>query len=204
MSEPDFEGARHYALSRLERELHPALCYHSLAHTRDEVVPATERLAATEGIGGEALILLRTAAYFHDIGFVERREGHEAASVRIAQAHLPAFGYQQSQIDAIGQMIMATRLPQSPATPLAAMLADSDLDMLGRGDFFGLNQLLRAELAAIADPVSDAEWYRQQLAFVRQHRYWTPTARTLRDLGKARNIQLLADLLAAAEGKALV
>lgn len=203
MGEPDFEGARRYALSRLERELHPSLCYHSLAHTRDEVVPAAERLAATEGVSGEALFLLRTAAYFHDLGFVERREGHEAASVRIAEEQLPAFGFQHGQIAAIGEMIMATRLPQSPATPLAAMLADSDLDMLGRADFLSFNQLLRTELAAFAPPVSDADWYRQQLGFVRGHRYWTPTARTLRDLGKARNIQLLADLLAEAEAATL-
>ena len=34
MPEPDFEGARQYALERLARELAPMLRYHSLAHTR--------------------------------------------------------------------------------------------------------------------------------------------------------------------------
>lgn len=200
MGEPDFEQARRYALLRLERELDPALCYHSIVHTRDEVVPAAERLAALEGFGGEDLMLLRTAAYFHDLGFVERREGHEAAGVCIAEVVLSDFGYLPGQVAAIGQLIMATRLPQAPTTALAAILADSDLDMLGREDFLLLNKMLRAELAAFEGGVGDAEWYRQQAAFVHGHHYWTASARRLRDNGKSRNLSALAALLAAAEG----
>jgi uncharacterized protein len=203
MGEPDFEQARRYALLRLEQELDPALCYHSIAHTRDEVVPAAERLAALEGFGGEDLMLLRTAAYFHDIGFLERRAGHEAAGVRIAAAALPKFGYSPAQVAAIGQLIIATRLPQAPATPLAAILADSDLDMLGREDFLLLNRMLRIELDAFELAVNDAAWYRQQAAFVRDHYYWTASARRLRDEGKARNLRALEALLVAAEGASL-
>jgi uncharacterized protein len=198
MLEPDFEQARRYALRRLEHELDQALCYHSVAHTRDEVAPAVDRLAALEGVHGDQLLLLRTAAYFHDIGFIERRDGHETAGARIAEAVLPGFGYGRAQIAAIGRMILATRLPQAPADLPGAILADSDLDMLGRSDFLALNQLLRAELGAFAGPISDLEWYGQQAAFVRSHRYWTPAARTLRDRGKARNLRALEQLLAAA------
>jgi len=61
---PDFERARAYALGRLERELPPALCYHSLNHTRDDVVVAIDRLAAAEGVTGEALLLLRNGGLF--------------------------------------------------------------------------------------------------------------------------------------------
>lgn len=200
MSVPDFEQARRYALERLEHELDPALCYHSIAHTRDEVVPAAERLAAMEGFGGEDLLLLRTAAYFHDVGFVERRAGHELAGVRIAEAALPGFGYTPIQVATVGGLILATRLPQLPTSPLATILADSDLDMLGRDDFLLLNRMLRAELAAFGTRFSDGEWYAQQGAFVREHRYWTASARRLRDEGKARNIRALEALLAAAGG----
>ena len=202
MGDPRFEQARRYALHRLEHDLQPALCYHSIVHTRDEVVLAAERLAALDKVRGEPLMLLRTAAYFHDLGFIERRDGHEAVGVRMAEEVLPGFGYSQPQIAAIGEMILATRLPQAPASPLATILADSDLDMLGRTDFLSFNQLLRAELAAFAPPVSDADWYRQQLGFVRSHRYWTASARRLRNLGKERNLLLLQELLAVAEGAA--
>lgn len=202
MSEPDFEQARRYALHRLEHELPPALRYHSLAHTRDDVVPATEQLALLERVQAGERLLLLTAAYFHDLGLVERREEHEAAGVAIARAALPGFGYSAAQISAIGGMIMATRLPQAPASALGAILADGDLDILGRDDFLERNGLLRAEREAFGPPLSDAAWYRQQLAFVRAHSYCTSAGRALRDAGKARNIALLAGLLAAAEGGA--
>lgn len=196
---PDIGGAMAYALDRLDRELAPELCYHSISHTRDDVVPAADRLAAAEGLDGEELLLLRTAAYFHDIGFVERREDHEVRGSRIAAEALPRFGYNSAQIVAIVGMIMATRLPQSPQTLAQRILADADLDVLGRADFLPINQGLRLEMAHAGMPASDAEWYRVQLHFLRGHHYWTAAARTLRDEQKERNIALLAQLLEASQ-----
>ena len=195
MAQLDFEAARHYALQRLERELPPACVYHSLAHTRVEVVPAVERLASLEGVEDDALLLLRTAAYYHDIGLVRQRANHEAAGVRIAVAALPRFGYNPAQIRAIGGMIMATRLPQRPRTPLEALLADADLDVLGRADFIHRNQALRAEIEAFGAAVGDAQWYDQQLRFIQAHRYWTAAARALRDDQKRANCAALLRLL---------
>jgi uncharacterized protein len=197
---PDFDAAKQYALGRLERDLSPALCYHSIAHTRDDVALAAERLAAAEGVTGEILLLLRTAAYYHDIGFVERREDHEVVGARMAAEILPRFGYDPAQIVQIIGMIMATRLPQSPQTQAQQILADADLDVLGRDDFLTVNHHLRVELARGGMPASDADWYRVQLRFLRGHRYWTPSARSLRDAQKERNIEALAALLAASQG----
>lgn len=198
MSEPDFEAARRYALQRLETELDPRLTYHTIGHTRDDVLPAAERLATHEGIRGEDLLLLRTAALYHDIGFTVRRENHELASIRIAEQVLLRFGYTPAQIDEITTIILATRLPQSPRSKLARFLADADLDLLGRADFFRLNRALRAELAAFGQPMSDIEWYRNQLAFVSQYHYWTDAARSLRGPGKVENTARLQQVLEAA------
>jgi uncharacterized protein len=193
---PDFERARAYALGRLERELPPSLCYHSVNHTRDDVVVAIDRLAAAEGIAGDALLLLRTAAYFHDLGFIEQREQHEAIGVRVATETLPHFGYQPAQIKLIAGIIMATRLPQTPSTLLEQIMADADLDVCGREDFLTRNQCLRAELANIGLATTDREWYSEQLRFLQLHRYWTAAARALRDTQKQTNIAALTQLLA--------
>ena len=48
MNPPDFQRAKQSALERLEQELPATLIYHCLAHTRDDVVPAVERLAAAD------------------------------------------------------------------------------------------------------------------------------------------------------------
>jgi len=195
MNQPDFERARQYALERLERELPPMLLYHSLAHTRDDVVPAAERLAALEGVDGEALLLLRTAAFYHDLGHVEQYTNHEAIATRIAAQVLPHFGYSAPHIQVISGLIMATKLPQSPRTLLEEIMADADLDVLGRDDFFTRNQDLRAERAALGVPTTDEEWYSGQLEFIQSHRYFTAAARTLRDARKKQNIEEMIKLL---------
>ncbi len=199
---PDFEGAIRYALNRLERELAPELTYHSLAHTRDDVLPATQCLATLVGVSPEDAQLLEIGAVYHDIGFVVQRprgtvpsHEHERAGAEIAAQVLPRFGFTSEQVAAVQGMILATRLPQSPRTPLEEILADADLDNLGRDDALDRSQALRAELAALGAPVSETEWYRRQLKFSREHRYFTTAARRLRDEGKRKNIEALIRLL---------
>lgn len=196
MNDPDLQGARSYALDRLSRELPLELCYHTLRHTRDDVVPSAERLAAGSGIVGEDLLLLRTAAYFHDIGFIYQRIEHEAASAQIAAEALPQFGYSPEQIARIRGMIMATRLPQSPQNLCEQVLADSDLDLLGTEHFWTRSELLRREHENFGRAFSDGEWLRNQLLFVRSHRYWTPAAQRDRNAGKQRNALLLMQQIA--------
>ena len=196
MCQPNLAAASSYALARLAHELPLTLCYHSIAHTRDDVLPALEHLIATLDVTSENLLLLRTAAYYHDLGFVERYDEHETASAQIASNVLPQFGYTSSQIAQIVGMIMATQLPQSPTTLLEQTLADADLDVLGRDDFLPLCHCLRDELWHTGVIMSDAAWYRQQLALLQDHQYWTPAARSRRDAQKQRNMVLLEHLLA--------
>ena len=191
MARPDVERAQRYALERLERDLPATLAYHGVQHTRDGVVPAAEQLGRALGLDEDELLLVRTAAWFHDLGFVAQRQDHEATSVRIAAGVLPRFGYSPSQIDAIAGMIMATRLPQAPRSLLEQVLADADLTTLGRDDFMAHNMALRAELAAFGEHVADADWYASQLRFLEQHRYWTAPARSALDACKQRNVELL-------------
>ena len=195
MNSPDLKRARQYALERLERELPDTLIYHNLAHTRDSVAPATERLAALEGVDGKDLLLLRTAAYFHDLGFVEQMTEHEATAVRIISEVLPRFGYSPAQVDVVSGIILATRIPQDPHTLLEEIMADADLDLFGRDDFWPLNRALRAELKALGKPMTDKEWYGGQLAFLQAHHYFTASARALRQARKQRHVEELAALL---------
>jgi len=198
MNKPNIEQACAYALDRLAHELSPKLSFHSLTHTRDDVVPAALRLAAQLDIGGIDMRLLRTAACYHDIGFIERRDGHEEVSARIATAVLPNFGYSSEQVACVVGMIMATRLPQMPKNLLEQIIADADLDSLGRADFFTRNQALRDELAAFDHVMSDTLWYRTQLTFLRSHHYWTAEAASLRGPTKKQHIDELIKRLEAA------
>ncbi len=198
MQRDRFEQARDYALDRLKRDLPPGLFYHGLDHTLADVLPAVEALAAAEGVQGPALWLLRTAAVFHDLGFVECRQGHEAASARLAGEVLPALGHDAAEVAAIQELILATALPQTPRSLAGQILADADLDVLGRPDFWTRSADLRRELAHFGQVQSDRDWLRGQVRFLQDHRYFTASARTLRDPGKSRNLADLQSLLRAA------
>jgi uncharacterized protein len=195
MTQPDFEQAKRYALARLENELSPNLFYHSIRHTRDEVLPAAERLALLEGVAADDRGLLFTAALYHDLGFIEQYAVNEVIGVRIAAEALPRFGYTPEQIQVISGIILATKLPQMPRTRLEEIMADADLDTLGREEFVVRNQDLRQELAAYGRPVTDAMWYAAQLKFLHANRYFTAAAKQLRNAQKQRNIEWLADQL---------
>jgi len=195
MCQFNFKRARAYALQRLKRELPAALTYHSLAHTRDDVAPATLRLAAVAGLPAEQRMLLHTAAFYHDIGFVVQRSDHEMVGAQIAAETLPSFGYSPAQIEIIHGMIMATKLPQSPCNLLEQLMADADLDALGRADFMISNQALRDELAAYGAHWDDLAWAQEQLCFVGSHQYWTDAARRVRGEQKRRNIELIVKMI---------
>jgi uncharacterized protein len=195
MRQPDFEAARQYALDRLQRELSPLITYHTVAHTLDEVAPAADQFAALEGVTGEDL-LLRTAAIYHDSGYVEQQHEHEEGSVRIAAAALPGFGYSPAQIEVIAGIIRATQLPQDPRTLVEKIMADADLNVLGQADYLSHSAALRQEWAALGRPMTDAQWYGSQLQFLRDHRYFTAAARSLRGAQKQINMAAMAALLA--------
>jgi len=181
------DDAGNYIINKLNDELPEYLNYHNASHTLD-VYEAAKRLALADGITGDELTLLLTAAYYHDSGFLVKANGHEEESCRIARETLPGFGYSTNEIDKICGMIMATRLPQSPQNHLEEILADADLDYLGRDDFsFIANQLFLEN--SFFGTVGDMEvWNRKQVAFMEKHQYFTKTANNLRQAKKDANL----------------
>jgi uncharacterized protein len=152
---------------------------------------AAERLAAISGVDGEELQLLRVAAAYHDLGYIHAYWQHELASLRITAQTLPGFGLGPAQIDTILGMIVATRLPQSPRTLLEQIMADADLDSLGREDYFELSERLRQELELKGQGRPLPQWRAAQIAFLEQHHYFTDAAKQLRDATLQNNLQEL-------------
>lgn len=180
MSQPDVQGAIEYARRRLALELDPELVYHSYTHTFDDVLPAAMRLAELYHLNQHEANLVAIAAAFHDVGWVIQGIEHERISANIASRTLPAFGFSQEDIERIYGMIMATRLPQTPHNLLEEIIADADLDVLGRDDFWPRNVDLRNEVSRNGIQLTDEEWYTRQLRFLESHRYWTEAAQQLR------------------------
>ncbi|MFZ0547429.1 MAG: hypothetical protein WAM60_18430 [Candidatus Promineifilaceae bacterium] len=195
MTTLDFTGARNYIVEELSRLLPPNLYYHGVGHTANDVVPTVKNHAGLAGIEGEDLLLLETAAYYHDCGYLKQYHVNEPIAVEIAADVLPGFGYSSGQIERIGRIIMATQLPQRPNDYLEEVMCDADLDSLGRDDFFITSYCLRLELASFGEPTTVYEWYQKQLEFLEAHSYFTEIAHSLRDVGKKQNTGAVRKLL---------
>ena len=190
----DFEGVKEFVVKKLRQELSERLHYHSLEHTLD-VVEAAERLAVMEKVNGHEMTLLKTGALFHDLGFCETYVGHEDASIRLAREKLPDFGYSDSDVNIVAGLIKCTEIPQTPKNHLEEIMADADLDYLGRDDLFLTGQKLQYEWKLIGKVSSLRDWHEIQLKFINKHNYFTSSARKLRDEGKRENIKQLKTLL---------
>ncbi|AFK05132.1 metal-dependent phosphohydrolase HD sub domain-containing protein [Emticicia oligotrophica DSM 17448] len=191
----DISAVETYIFDKLRQNLSPTLFYHGINHTID-VVNAAQSIATNEGINDEILLkLIKTAALFHDLGFICSYRGHEHESCRIAQLILPQFGYTPEQIDIIIGMIMATKIPQSPKTILEKILADADLDYLGREDYEPTSELLFQELKQREMLRSKEEWVKMQVDFLEKHQYWTKSSNELRNSTKYARLKSLKSLL---------
>lgn len=186
------DNACAYILNRLGTELDPRLTYHNLAHTTDVVVE-TLRIAHAEGITEPVeLALLKTAACYHDAGFLRVYDEHEEEGCVIASEILPSFDYTSDQINTVCQLIRATRLPQTPTNLLSQIMCDADLDYLGRDDYAPISHTLFTEWVAFGRLPDISRWPAIQQGFLKQHRYFTETNRKLRE---ARKQETLAELV---------
>ncbi|GAB5555396.1 MAG: hypothetical protein Sapg2KO_49870 [Saprospiraceae bacterium] len=168
----DYQGAKSFIIDKLSRELSDELTYHGLHHTLD-VLQSVEELCYLEGVSDEDRILLKTAALFHDSGFMVGSNNHEEYSCQIASYYLPEYGYQKEEIERINQMIMATKIPQSPKDKLAQLLCDADLDYLGRDDFYSIGHSLYQELRLRSVVEEEMTWKKIQVDFLEQHEFFT-------------------------------
>lgn len=189
-----YEDLNDLILDKLERELPKHLYYHNLKHTIDVTI-GVEIIGRGENVSQEDILLLKTAALFHDVGQINGAKNHEQKSVTLAKRILPEYGYSQKQIDQIEQLIMATAFPPSPRNILEKIMCDADLDYLGRDDFIPISNDLYKELKVQNLIGSEKDWNLKQLHFIQNHQYYTNTALILREVKKEQQIKRLQKLI---------
>ncbi len=189
-----FADLQEIILDKLEKELPDYLYYHNYKHTID-VVNQAELIGYGEKVSDEEILLLKTAALFHDAGHIISYLNHEYYGCQIAKEMLPQYNYTEEQIDKICELIMATELPPRPNTLLERIMCDSDLDYLGRIDFVPVSNTLYKELKA-QNKIGDLNlWNKIQVKFLTSHQYFTSTANKLREVNKEKQIERIKSLI---------
>ena len=181
-------------LDKMEKELPPGLYYHNVKHTMD-VVTQVELIGLGENVSDEELLLLKTAALFHDTGHIHKYEQHEYYSTVIARSVLTNQGYTQKQIDRVCELIMATQLPPKPLNKLEQIICDADLDYLGRSDMVPVSNTLYMEMKERQIISTLNDWNNIQIKFISGHQYFTNTAKSLREVNKQMQIERIKKLV---------
>lgn len=189
-----FTDIQEIILDRLENELPEFLYYHNVKHTVD-VVTEVELIGWAEGLDDEGILLLKTAALFHDAGHIVAYDNHEFHGTEMVREFLPDYGYSEEQIERICQIIMATKLPPEPKDIYQKIICDSDLDYLGRSDMIPVSNTLYREMKEQNKIGTLNDWNKLQLKFISGHSYFTKTARSLREVNKQKQIERIEKLI---------
>jgi|CryBogDrversion2_11_1035321.scaffolds.fasta_scaffold06478_1 uncharacterized membrane-anchored protein YitT (DUF2179 family)/HD superfamily phosphodiesterase len=180
-----------FILDKLAHELSSSLTYHNLSHT-ERVIQHVSVIAEEEGVIGHQRDLLLVAAAYHDAGFIEVYNGHEEVSCRMAREYLPGFNFNEEDIEAVCEIIMATKIPQTPTNFLGKILCDADLYYLGTSNYETIADTLFDEFLEEDILHNKLQWQEQQTSFLKSHQYFTKTARKKLGPIQEKNLLVLA------------
>lgn len=173
------------------------LPFHNLQHTK-EVVQNVKYLCAAMDINEQNTEILLVAAWFHDTGFSKTYKGHEDESKAIASKFLKQEKVAASFINKVKECIDATKMPQCPNTALAEVLCDADIFHISNSHFFYRKLLLRREWEIFCDDkVTDLEWHKLNLEFLKKHHFRTIYGEDILEQGKQENIKKVELILAS-------
>ncbi len=189
-----FTDIQELVLDKMENELPDYLYYHNVKHTVD-VVTEVELIGWAEGLADEEILLLKTAALFHDAGHTVEYDDHEFYGTQLVREYLPNYGYSEQQVEKICAIIMATKLPPRPEDIYQEIICDADLDYLGRSDMIPVSNTLYKELKEQHKIGTLNDWNKLQLMFISGHSYFTKTARSLREVNKQKQIERIKKLI---------
>ena len=166
-----------YVADLLNKQLASTNYYHNTIHTR-QVVAYILELAHTEDCTEEETLTLLLAGWFHDTGFINTDNGHEEESVKIARAYLSQENISEDTLNQIEQLILATKSEVAPNNKLESIIKDADCGHIASDKFLDISENLLQEMnAKNASNFSELEWAKQNLVFLKNHSFYTDSAK---------------------------
>jgi HD superfamily phosphodiesterase len=178
-----------YVTGLFDEYPHPNLIFHNLEHTQN-VVDRTQEISAHYNLTEEEMLILYTAAWFHDTGhlFADINE-HEEKSNELMETFMKNEDYSEDFITQISSCIFATRMPHEPKNILQEIICDADTYHFGTNEFKKTNKAVRKEYKLRKyDPVI-ADWEKNTVELLESHQYFTSYCQALLEEGKKKNIE---------------
>jgi predicted metal-dependent HD superfamily phosphohydrolase len=178
-------------LYTLKENLPKHLIYHTLEHTID-VANVANSYIDYYNVDDHKANLIRIAAIGHDFGYIISPFEHEERSISSLSKILPSI-LTLEEIDLVNGMIRATKVPQMPTNFMEEIIADADLDYLGRQDYDVLSDGLYKEFQYYDIVNNQKDWLDLQIRFLENHKYHTSFAKDFRIPLKLQKLKQLKD-----------
>ena len=193
------EKAKQYVVEILSQKLDNEYVYHSLEHTQ-RVVEKAKELAKLAKLDEKRTTLLTIAAWFHDTGFINVAKGHEEESVKIASNFLKNHDLDEEDIQIISNLIRVTKLEKQPETELECYIKDADCAYVSSKEYEAYASLLKKEWEATTDlKYSDREWLKNNIDFIKSHKFYSKIA--IKHWGQKKDENISRLLLSYSENK---
>lgn len=171
------EDASEFVFQLMKLKLPGIYVYHNFKHT-SEVADHVRKISKKMDLSEDDTEIVTLAAYFHDIGFIEKVTNHEDIGAEIAEKFLKEKNYPENKIEKVKECIIATKYPPAPKNLLEEILCDSDLYHLGSKDYEDKTELLRVEWEKSENRIySEMEWLKLNIDFLSNHKYYTKYAK---------------------------
>ena len=170
------------------------LCYHNFKHVLD-VYEQVELLAHSENMKDEDILLLKTAALLHDIGYsISYHDDMLQLSENIARESLPIFQYKQQQIEKVCRLMKATHYESVPDGIMEKIMHDANMMHFGRADYISRLMCLFREQEKHGISIKKTVWLQHQISHLTNHQFHTMAAN---ELVKVSSEQQIANLTEA-------
>lgn len=166
-----------YVLSLFKEKLPNTFVYHNYTHTK-RVLKSICEIIEHSDFSSEEETALKLSALLHDVGYINKREGHEEESAKISREYLESKNTDDKIISLVEKCILATRFDIEPTDQLEEAIRDADASHFGKKYFDEASEFLRQEL--IAQNVrnySPKEWRDENIRMlIEDHQYYTKYA----------------------------
>lgn len=177
----------------IEKEAPPELHYHDFGHTAN-VVRYAGIIGKASKLSDEEMHLIKIAALFHDIGYINSFERHEEESAKIATNYMNDKGFSQDNINIVMGCILSTKLEESPNTLIEKVLCDADFMHFAEDDYSEQSEMLRIEFNSVEKgKLSKKLFDIESLKIFNKHSYHTEYGQTVLQARKEIRYQKIID-----------
>ena len=182
------QKADNYVFELFKESNKSNLIFHDYKHTTDVVKAAIEIGKATE-LKDDEIEMVTLAAWFHDVGYLEKCDGHEKISAEVAKKFLESENYSPDKIKDVIGCILVTQLDIKPVNLLQEVMCDADTLNVGTLDYPIRSNFLRAERELLlGQQMLEIDWLKKEIDFLNNHWFYTRYMQLNYNETKAKNI----------------